>query len=177
MIKKASRVMNAGGVIAFPTETVFGLGARIDRPEAVKKIFALKKRPRNKPLQILVANLEQARKLGKFDKKALAFAEENWPGPYTLVVKKTAKVIKVITGGRLTVGLRMPDHKVALELTKKAGPIAATSANVSGKKPFLTAAQVKKGLKGLDLVLNGRIRTGQASQVIDATKGFKILRP
>lgn len=176
-LKKAIKSLKSGQVIAFPTETVFGIGACLDRPEAIKQIFKIKDRPTNKPLQILISNLRQARQLGKFNKKMMALAKENWPGPFTFVVKQTGKVPKIVTGGKGTVGLRMPDHKVALALIKKAGPIVATSANISGKKPFLTATQVKKGLKGIAIALSGKVKTGVASQVVDLTKGYKILRP
>lgn len=175
-VKKAAKILRSGGVIAFPTETVFGIGASLTQPKAIKQIFKLKKRPKNKPLQVLVANIAQAMKLGKFSKKALKFAKKNMPGPYTLVVYKTRKVSKLVTGGSSKVGLRMPDHKVALKLIKKAGPIVATSANISGKKPALTAQQVKKNLPKVEFVLSGRIKSGKPSQVIDATKGFKTLR-
>ena len=174
-IKKAAKILMSGGVIAFPTETVFGIGAALNQPEAIKRIFKLKNRPRNKPLQVLIANMRQAKKLGKFSKKALAFAKQNWPGP-TLVIKKTGKVPKLVTGGSSTVGLRMPDHKVALELIKKVGPIVATSANRAGKKPALNAATVKKQLPEVEFVLSGKVKQGKASQVIDLTKGNKILR-
>jgi len=172
----AAQLLKSGKVIAFPTETVFGLGACLDKPEAIKQIFKLKKRPKNKPLQILIANMQQAKKLGKFNKKTWDFAKANWPGPYTLVVKKTGKVSKLVTGGSPKVGLRMPDHKIALELIKKVGPIVATSANQAGKRPALKATDVKKHLPDIVLVLSGKVKRGKASQVIDLTKGYQILR-
>ena len=175
-IKKAAKILKAGGVVAFPTETVFGIGAVLDRPQAIKRINKIKNRPKNKPLQVLVATLGQAKKLGKFNKKALAFAKENWPGPFTIVVYKTKKVSKLVTGGSSKVGLRMPDHETTLELIKKCGPIVATSANRSGVKPALTAKEVKEKMPEVDHILSGRIKSGKPSKVIDLTKGFKILR-
>ncbi|NQT30686.1 MAG: threonylcarbamoyl-AMP synthase [Candidatus Saganbacteria bacterium] len=175
-LKPAIRALKRGEVIAFPTETVFGIGAALNKSQAIKRIFRLKKRPKNKPLQVLVANLNQAKKLGKFSQKALDFAKNNWPGPYTLVVYKTRKVSKLITGGSTKVGVRIPDHKVALFLIQKCGPIVATSANLAGKKPALTVREVKKQLPQITCVLSGRVRRRKASTVIDATKGFKILR-
>jgi L-threonylcarbamoyladenylate synthase len=175
-IKKTVKILKSGGLVAFPTETVFGIGAALDQPEAIKQIFKLKKRPKNKPLQILIADMAQAKKLGKFNKKALELAEREWPGPLTLVIFKTRKVPKLVSGGSKKVGLRMPDHKTVLELIEKCGPIVATSANRAGEKPALTAEEVKKQLPEIDYILAGRTRTGRASKVIDATKGFKILR-
>ncbi len=175
-IKKAAKILKSGGVIAFPTETVFGIGAALDQPQAIRRIFKMKKRPKNKPLQVLVATLGQAQKLGKFNKKSLGFANKNWPGPFTLLVYKTRKVPKLVTGGSSKVGIRIPNHKTALELIKKCGPIVATSANRSGEKPALTTKEVKKKLPEVDFILSGRTRTGKASKVIDTTKEMQILR-
>ena len=174
--EKAAKILKSGGVIAFPTETVFGIGAALDHPQAIKRIFKIKKRPKNKPLQVLVATFTQAKKLARFNNKALEFAKRNWPGPFTLLVYKTRKAPRLVTGGSSKVGIRMPNHKTALELIKKCGPIVATSANRSGEKPALTAKEVKKKLPEVDFILSGRTKTGKASQVIDATKRFKILR-
>ncbi len=171
-MRSAVKILKSGGVIAFPTETVFGIGACLDQLEAVKRIFKLKKRSRKKPLQVLVANLKQAKKLGKFNKQALKLAKE-WPGPLTLVLYKTKLVSKIITGGSNKVGLRIPDHKTALALIKKCGPIVATSANLAGKKPALKTSEVK--LK-VDYVLKGKTKTKKASRVVDATKKLKTLR-
>jgi len=176
-VDKAAEILKSGGVIAFPTETVFGIGALLTKRQAIRRIFSLKNRPLNKPLQVLVANLEQAKKLGKFNKKALDLAEVSWPGPLTIVVYKKRIVPKLVTGGGKTVGLRIPDHKTILELLKKCGPIAATSANISDEKPALTATAVKKALPGIDYIIPGRVKTGKASKVVNATKGFITLRP
>jgi L-threonylcarbamoyladenylate synthase len=176
MLKRAVKILKSGGVIAFPTETVYGIGALLSKPKAIMKIYKIKKRPKSKPLQVLVASIKQALELGKFDAKALTFAKKRWPGPLTLVVYKTRRVPKLVTGGTSKVGLRMPAHRTILNLIRKCGPIVATSANLSGEKPFLNAEEVKNGLPGLDYILPGRVRLGKASKVIDATKGFKALR-
>jgi L-threonylcarbamoyladenylate synthase len=176
-LKIAIKTLKTGGVIAFPTETVFGLGAWLKNKNAVAKIFEIKKRPRTKPLQVLVASLAQAKKLGTFNKQALELAKKNWPGPLTLIVKKKQTVPKIVSGGRSTVGLRVPDHKIALELIRLCGPLAATSANESGEKPALTARQVKQRLPQIDYVLPGRAGSGKPSAVVDTTEGIKLLRP
>ena len=173
-LAKAVKILMTGGVIAFPTETVFGVGASLAQPKAIARIFKLKKRSRNKPLQVLVANLKQAKELGRFNAKALELAKKNWPGPLTLIVFKTGKVSKLVTGGSKKVGLRIPDHKIALALIKKCGPIVATSANIAGEKPALTSKEI---LLPVDHVLSGKTKIQKASQVIDAsTNKIKILR-
>lgn len=175
-LKKAINTLKTGGVIAFPTETVYGIGALLKDKKAIARIFEIKRRSRTKPLQVLVASLEQAKKLGKFNKQALELAGKNWPGPLTLVVKKKRTVPKIVTGGRSTVGLRLPDHKLALELIKQCGPLVATSANKSGKKPALTSKEVKRKMPEVDFILSGKVKTGTPSQVIDATENFRALR-
>lgn len=177
MLKKAIQILKSGGVIAFPTETVYGIGALLSKPKAIRKIYRIKKRPRGKPLQVLIASMKQAKELGNFSLKALKFIKKRWPGPLTLVVHKTKKVPKLITGGTNKIGLRMPAHRTILILIRKCGPIVATSANISGEKPFLTAKEVKQGLKGLDYVIPGKVKLGKASKVIDATAEFRVLRP
>jgi len=172
----ASKFLKSGGVIAFPTETVYGIGALLSEPKAIRKIYKIKKRPRSKPLQILIASMKQALELGIFNQKALKLAKNEWPGPLTLVVHKTNRVPKLITGGTNKVGLRMPAHRTVLDLIIKCGPIVATSANTSGAKPFLSAEEVESGFSGIDYVIPGRARIGKASRVIDTTAGFKILR-
>jgi L-threonylcarbamoyladenylate synthase len=176
-LKKAVKTLKTGGVIAFPTETVYGIGALLNDKKAIARIFEIKKRPRTKPLQVLVASLAEAKKLGTFNKQALELAEKGWPGPLTIIVKKKMTVPKIVTGGKATVGLRLPDHKLALELIKLCGPLVATSANEAGAKPALTARQVKKRLPQLDYILSGRAGSGKPSTVVETTEGIKRLRP
>lgn len=174
--KQVVKVLKSGGVIAFPTETVFGIGALLYQPAAIERIFKIKNRPQNKPLQILVANYRQAKELGMFNKEALCLAKKEWPGPLTLIVHKTKKVPKIVNAGGKTVGIRIPAHSRLLALLRQVGPIAATSANITGAPPFLTTKEVKNGLTGVDYVLPGRVKLGKASHVIDATDNFKVLR-
>ncbi|MFA6549717.1 MAG: L-threonylcarbamoyladenylate synthase [Candidatus Margulisiibacteriota bacterium] len=168
-ITEAVRILKSGGVIAFPTETVFGIGTALDQPKAIKRIFKIKKRPRRKPLQFLVASLAEAKKLGIFSKKAEEFAKKHWPGPSTLIVPALK--------GKKTIGLRVPDHQTILRLIRAVGPIAATSANISDQPPALTTKQAIEYVgKKVDYVLPGRTRHGKASKVIDTTDRYKILR-
>jgi|SRR3989338_530224 len=173
---KAQKILKSGGVIAFPTETVFGIGALLSKPKAIRQIYKIKKRPRGKPLQVLVASLKQAKELGKFNAQAEKLAKKSWPGPLTLVVYKTAKVSKLITGGTNKVGLRIPAHRTVLKLIRVVGPIVATSANEAGESPALTSKEIKKRLPAIKFVLPGRPKLGKASQVIDTTSAFKLIR-
>ena len=176
-IEKAVEILKSGGVIAFPTETVFGIGALIGDKKAVKRIYELKKRPFSKPLQVLVADLKQAQSLGYFNKEALELAKSSWPGPLTLVVMKKRTVPSWVVSGGKTVGLRIPDHKTALALLNICGPLAATSANLSDRHPALNAKEIRKSLPEIDHILPGKVKIGIASKIIDVTKGNKILRP
>ncbi|HVN67559.1 MAG TPA: L-threonylcarbamoyladenylate synthase [Candidatus Sulfotelmatobacter sp.] len=175
-LKKAVNTLKTGGVIAFPTETVYGIGALLKDKKAVARIFKIKKRPRSKPLQVLVSSLRQARELGIFDDQALRSAKKCWPGPLTLVVPATTKVPGVVRAGGKTVGLRVPAHRTVLDLIRKAGPIVATSANIAGDLPFKNAKEVAAGLKGLEFVMAGRVKLGRPSKVIDTTAGYKVIR-
>lgn len=173
---KAANILKNNGIIAFPTETVFGIGALISKPKAIRRIYKLKKRPKNKPLQVLVADLKEAQKLGIFNEEALKLAKKFWPGPLTLVVYKTKLVPKSICGGTNKVGIRIPKHRTILKLLKFCGSIIATSANISEEKPALTAREVMKQLPAIDYILPGRVKTGKASTVIDVTSKTTILR-
>jgi L-threonylcarbamoyladenylate synthase len=177
-ITEAVRILKSGGVIAFPTETVFGIGAALYQPKAISRIFKIKKRPRRKPLQVLVASLAEAKKMGRFSREAEKFAKKHWPGPYTLIVyaKKTSDDAHRRLF-RQTIGLRIPDHQTILKLIRAVGPIAATSANSSGHPPALTTKQAREYVgEKVDFVLPGRTKHGKASRVIDAVKGLKVLR-
>ena len=130
-VARAAELILAGRLVAFPTETVYGLGANALDPEAVARIFAAKRRPRTSPLIVHVDSIEMARSLAsQWSDAADLLARRYWPGPLSLVVPKRPIVPDIVTAGLPTVGLRMPAHPLALELIRAAGvPIAAPSAN------------------------------------------------
>ena len=172
LIKYAAGVLKGGGLVAFPTETVYGLGANLLDKKAVARLYKVKKRPGNKPFTVHIAGLGQIKKLGcALDARAKRLADEFWPGPLTMVLK--AK-----DGG--SVGFRMPANKVAIELIKSAGvPVVAPSANLSGNNPPTGAREVLKDLDGkIDVLIDsGPTDVGVESTVVDLTsREFRVLR-
>jgi L-threonylcarbamoyladenylate synthase len=147
-LRRAAEVIRAGGLVAFPTETVYGLGANALDSGAVAKIFEAKRRPRESPLIVHVDSTEMARGLAlDWPVAAEKLAREYWPGPLTLVLRKRAVIPDIVTAGLPTVGLRMPKHALALALIREAGlPIAAPSANMFTQLSPTTADHVRQGL-------------------------------
>jgi L-threonylcarbamoyladenylate synthase len=181
-IERAAQLLRQGGLVAFPTETVYGLGANALDPAAVRRIFEVKGRPATSPLIVHVDSLEMARELAsEWPAEAEALAVRHWPGPLTLVVPKTGRIPAIVTAGLPTVGLRMPAHPVALELIAAAGvPIAAPSANrFTGLSP--TAAEhVRLSLgDAVDMIVDGgSTPVGIESTVLWlAGRPPKLLRP
>ncbi|MDR1569968.1 MAG: threonylcarbamoyl-AMP synthase [Oscillospiraceae bacterium] len=157
-LDEAARLLIAGEIVAFPTETVYGLGADATQPAAVRKIFAAKGRPLDNPLIVHIADIGAWYSLAHgIDDRALSLAREFWPGPLTIVLPRTDSVSDDITAGLGTVGVRMPSHPLALELISRAGrPLAAPSANRSGKPSPTTAAETLADLFGIiPLILDG----------------------
>nr|WP_253308478.1 L-threonylcarbamoyladenylate synthase [Rickettsia endosymbiont of Ceutorhynchus assimilis] len=151
MINKAAKFIKSGGVVAFPTETVYGLGADATNEEACLKIFRLKNRPAINPLIVHVASLEHAKTIGEFNEIANLLANKFWPGALSIVVplKDTADIAPAVTAGLKTVALRMPAYPLALELIEKVGrPIAAPSANPSSYISPTNAQHVKEHFSG-----------------------------
>jgi len=181
-IQKAAQILRSGGLVVFPTETVYGLGANARDPEAIGKIYALKGRPATSPLIVHVASIEQARQLAaEWLPEADRLARQYWPGPLTLVVPKKPIIPESVTAGLPTVGLRMPRHPVALALLREAGvPIAAPSANRFTQLSPTTAQHVREafGDETPFLLDGGPCEVGLESTVIAVTKdGLEVLRP
>jgi L-threonylcarbamoyladenylate synthase len=181
-IQKAAEILRAGGLVVFPTETVYGLGANALDPVAVRKIYALKGRPPVSPLIVHVSGVVQARQFAaEWPEAADRLAREYWPGPLTLVVPKKAAIPDEVTAGLSTVGLRVPRHPVALELLRAAGiPIAAPSANRFSQLSPTTAQHVREafGEETPFLLDGGPCEVGLESTVIAVTQdGLEVLRP
>lgn len=179
-IKIAAKYIQEGKLVAFPTETVYGLGANALNPIAVAKIFELKERPSFDPLIIHIADLADLEKLVlNNDERVFKIAEKFWPGPLTMVLPKSELVPDIVTSGLKTVGIRMPANKIALELIREANcPISAPSANKFGRISPTTADHVKKQLPNVDFIIDGgKTTVGIESTIIEFTEqGFHILR-
>lgn len=177
-----ARVLAAGGLVAFPTETVYGLGADASNGQAIARLYAAKGRPQFNPLIAHVLDLAAARRLAVFDAAAQRLAEKLWPGPLTLVLPKATDcpVADLATAGLDTVALRVPAHAVARELLAKFGkPVVAPSANRSGHVSPTTAAHVLGDLRGrIDLLVDGGATpVGLESTIISCVGGPTLLRP
>ncbi len=178
----ASDILRKGGLVAFPTETVYGLGADALDAEASAKIYAAKGRPSDNPLIVHIADIDALNKLScDVNDKALRAAERFWPGPLTIILKKTDIVPDSITGGLDTVAIRMPSHPVAAKLIRSSGVyIAAPSANTSGKPSPTKASHVVHDLNGkIDMIIaDDTIDIGVESTIIDLSEEVPIiLRP
>lgn len=179
-IENAARLINEGKVVAFPTETVYGLGANAFNALAVAKIYELKERPSFDPLIVHISNTNDIKKLVSTDNEIVyKLAEKFWPGPLTIILPKKDSVPDIVTAGLPNVGVRMPNNEIALKLIELSGcPIAAPSANKFGKLSPTTAKHVKKHLPKVDFILDGGKTTiGIESTIISLNdKGFEILR-
>jgi L-threonylcarbamoyladenylate synthase len=176
---EAVRVLRAGGVIAVPTDTVYGIAVALATPGGIERLFAAKSRPPDKAIALLLADAEQAADIGDLTPAARALAGAFWPGGLTLVVPRRVDrpLPAALTGGALapgaipTVGLRVPDHDAPRALARALGPLPTTSANVSGEPELRDADEIEARLgAALDLILDGGpARGGPASTVVDVT--------
>lgn len=181
-LEEAGEIIMQGGLVAFPTETVYGLGGDALNPESSKKIYAAKGRPSDNPLIIHIADMEHLGRITKeVPQSAYQLAAAFWPGPLTMILPKSEEVPYQTTGGLDTVAVRMPSHPVAMEFIKVAGGyVAAPSANLSGKPSPTTAKYVVQDMDGrIDMIIDGDgVDIGLESTIVDLT-GDKpmILRP
>jgi L-threonylcarbamoyladenylate synthase len=181
-IKFAAEIIKRGGLVAFPTETVYGLGADALNPEAIRKVFYAKGRPSDNPLIVHIANIKDIDSLAKRVKKtAITLMQKFWPGPLTVVLNKRRKVPDIVTAGGATVAVRMPDNKIALALIRASNkPLVAPSANLSGRPSPTRPKDVIADMMGrVDLIIDGgQTEIGIESTVIDMTTSSpQILRP
>jgi L-threonylcarbamoyladenylate synthase len=170
-VARAAESVRSGGVIAYPTETVYGIGALAGDMAAIRKVFRLKKRPESLPLSIAVSDMDMLR--------AVAFVEHEdfirrfLPGPVTVILKKKETLPDVLTAGSDRVGIRYPDHPLALDLISRTGPIVSTSANLHGQPDPVTADEVTVDV---DYLLDGgRCRYAGPSTIVDLSM-HKIVR-
>jgi len=186
-LEKAVEVINDGGIIAFPTNSVYGLGGDPLNIEVINRIYDIKYRDRSKGLLLLVADTEEAEKIADFSKISYKLAERFWPGQLTLILKKKEPNIipSEVTASKNTVGIRVPENEIILAILKKLkskgyfGGIIGTSANYSGEPPSISGNEVaKKFLTPIDLIIDGgKTRTRVSTTILDCTtEELKLLR-
>jgi L-threonylcarbamoyladenylate synthase len=178
-ISRALAVLKEGGLVAFPTDTVYGVGALAFDGKAIESIYAAKDRPAEKAIPVLIGDLQELKKVGiDIPEVASTLASRFWPGPLTILVPKRTDLPESVST-TATVGVRVPDHETARALLRAAGPMAVTSANISGAQSPVTAEEVYKQLGGrIPLIIDGgRTPGGIPSTLVDCTTlQLKILR-
>ncbi len=178
-INRAVKILKEGRLVAFPTETVYGLGCDALNEAAVRRVFEVKRRPLSKPLIVGVSEKEEVYEIAEVNREAEKLMKEFFPGPLTIVLKKKPVVPNVVTAGGDKVAVRMPDHEVPLKLTEKLGkPIVVPSANVTGKPSPMTYEHVLEDLGDkIDAVIVGKCSVGIESTIVDLTvKPARVLR-
>jgi L-threonylcarbamoyladenylate synthase len=178
-LSKAIKALRNGQIIVYPTDTLYGLGADIFNDDAVKKIFKIKKREKNNPLSVAVANIKELEKIAVVDDKTRCLIRTFLPGKLTIVLKKKVNVSNLVTGGLDKVAIRIPNNEIALDLLSKFGPLTATSANIHGEKPPVNINDINIQFKASGIAVyidNGKL-DGKPSTIVDMTeKPFKIIR-
>ncbi len=170
-----------GEIVVFPTDTVYGIGVNGLDEEAINKLYEIKNRPKDKPICLLVSSIEMAKEIAKdISDKELSIIEKFFPGPLTIILNKKEIVPDILTAGKNTVGIRMPDNEIAIKLIKQAGvPIATTSANITGKPSGTNIKQIKKDFEGKveNYIDGGESKIGVPSTIVQVVNGqVKILR-
>ena len=172
-ISEAAEIIRGGGLVAVPTETVYGLAADAQNEAAVRKIFAVKNRPEERRINLLVPGMDAVREVcADIPESAYTLAERFWPGPLTMILLKNERVPDIVTDGGATVGVRCPAHPITLELLNTLQlPLAAPSANITGMKSPVTADEVKAYFDGkIEAIIDGgKCSVGVESTILDLT--------
>lgn len=175
----AAEILREGGVVALPTDTVYGIAVAVSTPGGIERLFAVKRRPRDKAIMLLLDDALQAARAGVMTPAAAALAAAAWPGGLSIVVPQRPDVPwpAVLTGGSTTIGLRVPDHDAPRALAREVGPLPTTSANVSGLPEATDAAGIVDQLgEAVDLILDGGpAHGGPASTVVDCTGALPVI--
>lgn len=175
-IEKALTILREGGVVVHATETCYGFTCDIFNKKALKRLYTLKQMPKTKPVSIMVGSFKQAQKYGYFSKEARKLAKKYWPGPLTIIVKRKKTLPDFLNPKVKTIGIRVPDHKLSLELIKKfKTPLVTTSANISGKPSLYSVFAIKKQfakqrIKPDFYINSGKIKKHAPSTIVDMLK-------
>jgi L-threonylcarbamoyladenylate synthase len=177
-IREASKTIISGGVIVYPTETVYGIGANALDEQAIMRVFQIKKRPMSMPIFLAVSSLEMLDRVAELSRDDREILELLMPGPVSVLVRRKSVVPDVLTAGSPLVGIRFPDHEAALRIIDAAGPITSTSANRTGSRSPASAEEVSPEIADrVEMVLDGgKCKFGQPSTLLDLTNR-KIVRP
>lgn len=172
-VSAAAEAVTRGDLVVYPTETVYGLGGDALREGAIDRVFELKGRPRDKPLSVAVHDVDAVDAIARPSDRARTFMEAFLPGPVTVVCEKRDVLPEPLTAGRDRVGIRIPDHELALELLAATGPITATSANVSGEGSVRDPADLDPRIRdGVAVILDDGETPGGGSTVVDVDEGI-----
>ena len=173
--KEAALALLKGRVIIYPTDTLYGMGANVFDNDAIRKIFAIKKRPEKKPLPVIVNSISMAKAMAVIDKPREKILKSFWPGPFTFILKKKPSISFLLTAGRNSIALRMPDNYFCQSLIKDfEGPVIATSANISGEISSLDSREIIERFSREDIqpdlfIDNGVLPESDPSTIIDLT--------
>jgi len=178
MISSTARLIIGGGVIVYPTETVYGLGANALNEQAIMRIFQIKRRPLSMPIFLAVSSLEMLQKVSLVSRDDLDLLEQLFPGPVSVLVPRKSIVPDILTAGSPLVGIRFPDHEIALRIIDLADPITSTSANRTSSPPPTSAAAVSREISEMvDMVVDGgKSRYAEPSTLLDLTKERSFAR-
>lgn len=179
-IRQAVEILKNGGVVVFPTDTVWGIGCAVSNKKAIEKLYKIKKREKNKPTAILVADFDMASKYGEIKGRALELCEKYWPGGFTVIVNSINSALPdEILGESKTVGLRAPNHPVVLRILEELGEgLVTSSANFAGENPPKKRDEIDENLERLvDMVIEGESYGDDPSTIVDVTgDGLKVVR-
>jgi len=173
-IEKTSQIIQKGGVVVFPTDTVYGIGCNPYNRNSVKKIYEIKSRDKIKSLPVLAYSLDIVKEITCIDPFTEKIIKKYWPGPLTLILKLTDEKLKKSLKLDKKIAVRIPDSKCTLKLLEKSGLLVGTSANISGNPPFTNPIECLKNIKNYDIFLNGGIITSKGESTIIEIENEKI---
>ena len=177
-IEKASQIINQGGVVIFPTDTVYGIGCDPYNKASIEKIYKIKSRHITKSVPVLTYSIEMAERIAQFDQLTKKIVKKFWPGPLTIILKVTDEKIKKSLNLENKIAIRVPDHKCTLELLKKCNYLVGTSANISGDVPYTNPEECLEKIQDYDVFVDGGIITsnGESTIIEIENEEIKIIR-